>query len=143
MTAHIQEVSRAEFARLISSEVIGTMSDRDCKVIGDALVYSTKVWLGMVDGRILGFWGVILPSLLSDRAYFWLHTTPALEEHQFVFIRHSQMAIKEMLREYPLISGHTIKGSEKSIRWLKWLGAEFLPADPSTEPLIPFEIRAA
>jgi hypothetical protein len=140
MTAYITEVHSTEFARLISSEVVGTMSDSDRKIIYDALAYSTKVWLGMADDKVLGFWGVVLPSLLSDRAYFWLHVTPAMEEHQFVFIRHSQMAIKEMLREYPLIIGHTIKGSTKSIRWLKWLGAEFLPPE---DKLIPFEIRAA
>ena len=140
MTVHIREVSVEEFSKLISSDVVGNMSDRDREIIGDALVYSSKVWLGMVDDKVLGFWGMVLPSLLSDRAYFWLHTTPSLEEHQFVFIRHSQMAIKEMLAEYPLIIGHTIKGSEKSIRWLKWLGAKFLP---SNDTLIPFEIRAA
>ena len=143
MTVHIREVSAKEFSKLISSDVIGSMSDMNRKILGDALAYSSKVWLGMIDDKILGFWGMVLPSLLSDRAYFWLHTTPSLKEHQFVFIRHSQIAIKEMLKEYPLIIGHTIKGSNKSIRWLKWLGAEFLPFDSSIEALIPFEIRAA
>ena len=143
MTVHIREVSAKEFSKLISSDVVGSMSDMNRKILGDALAYSSKVWLGMIDDKILGFWGMVLPSLLSDRAYFWLHTTPLLKEHQFVFIRHSQIAIKEMLKEYPLIIGHTIKGSNKSIRWLKWLGAEFLPFDSSIETLIPFEIRAA
>lgn len=140
MKVHIREVSVEEFNQLISSEVIGTLSDKDREIISDALIYSSKVWLGMADDKILGFWGVVLPSLISNRAYFWLHTTPALEEHQFVFIRHSQLAVKKMLAEYPLIIGHTVKGSERSIRWLKWLGAEFLP---STDSLIPFVIRAA
>ena len=93
----------------------------------------------MDDGKVAGFWGIVLPTLISDRAYLWLYTTPALDDHQFVFVRQSQIWIKETLKEFPLIVGHAFAARTKSIRWLKWLGAKFLQPEGR---LIPFEIRA-
>ena len=140
MTVFVARASGPALTRLISPEVVDRLEAKDYEALDTFLQRSAQVWVGMEDETVCCFWGVIMPTLISDRAYLWLHTTPKLKEHTFVFVRHSQMAIKEMLAEYPLIIGHTIKGSEKSIRWLKWLGAKFLP---SNDTLIPFEIRAA
>jgi hypothetical protein len=76
---------------------------------------------------------------MSERAYLWLFTTEHLHNHVFMFIRHSQRAVQEMLTEFPTIVGHAALGSTRSIQWLRWLGAEF------TEPVgqfLPFTIKA-
>lgn len=83
-------------------------------------------------------WGTIPPTLMSDHTYLWVHTNEKVKDHQFVFIRHSQIAIAEVLREWQVVHGHAVASAAKSIRWLKWLGAEFFEPEGN---LIPFEIR--
>jgi len=89
------------------------------------LLMSTQIWAGFVDGEPICVYGVIPPSLMSNQAYLWLYTTGLLKEHQFVLIRHSQMVIEDVLKQYSSIVGHAVLGADKSIRWLKWLGAKF------------------
>jgi len=105
-----------------------------------AMHNSSVVWVGWDDEEILCCYGLIPPTLLSDRAYLWLYTTEYLKEHLFILVRHSQRAIADALREYPLLVGHCRIGSSKSLRWLRWLGAEFGGAQGD---LIPFEIKAS
>jgi len=86
---------------------------------------STMMWAGLIDRRLACLWGLIPPTLLSNQAYLWLYTTDVIKEHQFVLVRHSQLVMEEILKQYPTVYGHAIIGSDKSIRWLKWLGAKF------------------
>lgn len=139
MTAVISKATGAALIGLLSPEIVGTLDDNAQMIMADALSQSTRVWVGMDDGKVAAFWGIMLPTLISDRAYLWLYTTPALDNHKFVFVRQSQVWIKETLKEFPLIVGHALAGEDKSIRWLKWLGAKFLHPEGK---LIPFEIRA-
>jgi hypothetical protein len=98
---------------------------------------STVIWAGFINGGLACIWGVIPPTLMSDRAYLWLYTTDLIKEHQFTLVRHSQLVMEEILSEYPTVVGHAIIGSDKSIRWLKWLGAKFGPPQGTA---IPFRI---
>jgi hypothetical protein len=86
---------------------------------------ATMIWAGFIDDKLACIWGVIPPTLMSSQAYLWLYTTDTIKEHQFVLVRHSQLVIQELLKEYSSLCGHALLGSEKSIRWLKWLGAKF------------------
>lgn|SRR5262245_14240770 len=108
------------------------------KTMDFCLLMSTVIWAGFIDGRLACIWGVIPPSLMSNQAYLWLHVTDLIKEHQFLLVRHSQRVIEEVLREYPSIVGHVLMGGEKSIRWLKWLGATFGPPQGA---VLPFRIN--
>ena len=89
------------------------------------LTLSMFMWVGLIDKRLACIWGLIPPTLMSNQAYLWLHTTNVIIGHEFLLVRHSQLVMEEMLKEYPTICGHAIAGADKSIRWLKWLGARF------------------
>lgn len=104
-----------------------------------AMHNSSVVWVCYNDLRVLCCWGVIAPTMLSNRGYLWLYTTKLVHEHLFILGRHSRRAITEALREYPILVGHCKTGATKSHRWLRWLGAEF--GEPQDD-FIPFEIRA-
>ncbi len=96
-------------------------------------------WVGMIDEEIICLWGLIPHSLLSDDAVLWLHVTDKFEGNEFIFVRHSQEVIKNLLlMEYPVIRGHVLAANGKAIRWLRWLGAEFGP--PEEDWRIPFAI---
>jgi hypothetical protein len=98
---------------------------------------SSETWTGFAGGKLICCWGLIPPSLLSDQAYLWMHSTPAVKDHTFVLVRHSQRIIEDALKKYPRIVGHCKVGATDSIRWLRWLGARFMEMEG---PFIPFEI---
>lgn len=127
-------------SELISSLDGGKLSESEVEQFNRFVFMSSKLWAGSVEGRLLCLWGLMPPTLLSDQAYLWLYTTDAAAEHEFVLVRRSQIELKKMLIEFPRIVGHCRVGASRSIRWLKWLGAEF--AEPHKD-LIPFEIRSA
>lgn len=86
---------------------------------------SIEIWSGYIDDKLICCWGLIPPTLLSNQAYLWMHSTPAIRDHQFLLVRHSQKIIEQMLERYDRIIGDCRIGASDSIRWLKWLGAEF------------------
>lgn len=139
MTAAISRLSGTAAYDLIYPRHLATLSELNQETMQRSMHNSSRVWVGSNDDAILCFWGLIPPTLLSDRAYLWLYTTEHLRAHQFMFIRHSQRMVEEMLQDFPIIVGHCAVGQDKSIRWLRWLGAIF--GEPQGQ-LIPFEIKA-
>ncbi len=139
MTLNIQSVTANEAYDLIYTDHLAMLSSVDQETMQRAMMNSTQLWIGSQDGKILCVWGLIPPTMLSDRAYMWLRTTEHMQEHVFLFVRHSQRATAELLKHYPIIVGHCLASNRKAIRWLKWLGAEF--GFPQGE-FIPFEIKA-
>lgn len=136
MTVDIARYSRAEIKALLCQ---GNHVSRDDEAKMDqCLALSQSLYVGHIDGKLICLWGLIPPTLLSTRAYLWLYTTAAVRDHEFIFVRRSQRAIELLLEEYPAIYGHVHVGHPDSIRWLKWLGAEFSEPDGK---LIPFVIR--
>ena len=137
MTVSVDRVTRGKVMRLISGLPNVTLTEEDKKTFNACLAQTTVLYIGTVDGEFVCTWGLIPPTLMSESAYLWLYSGE-LKEHQFVFIRHSQRAIEMALKEYPTITGVTRVGQPKTIRWLKWLGAEFGSPDGM---LLPFTIR--
>ena len=100
---------------------------------------SSDVWQGFADGRIACIWGLIPPTILSETAWLWLIYAPDLvEEHKFIFVRNSQRFIEYALSLYPTIVGQVDPAQRTSVRWLKWLGAEF---GSVRNGMMDFEIR--
>jgi hypothetical protein len=99
---------------------------------------SACTFVGYSDDLVACVYGLITPTLLSDRAHMWLLTTDVVNDHKFVFIRHSQVVIEAVLERYSQIVGETSVKDEKALRWMKWLGAEF--TYPSGVELVPFRI---
>lgn len=135
----IVQVSGLEAYNLIYEDHLVQLAPGNQEIMRQAIAGATKVWLGFKDDKVLCVWGLIAPTLLSDQAYLWIYTTEYMKEHVFGFVRHSQRAVEEMLKLYPTICGHSISGDAKSIRWLKWLGAEF---HEPIDNILSFEIKA-
>ena len=137
MISAIQQINNEELNILISSGELGTISDEAKVILDRSVTNSIGTWIGTVDGRTLCLWGLIAPSILSDRAYLWMLHSPHLARHMFIFVRHSKIVVEEMLKRYPLIVGHYHVDAERSRRWIEWLGGKFGVANG---PMIPFEI---
>jgi len=139
MRTVVDRLSADELLGLISPTILSTMSDEAQEIMRRSIYNSDMIWLGTVDNKILGFWGLVVPTLLSQQAYLWLYSIPDLENHVFLFVRHSQRVVQNMLKLYPRIVGHCVVGADKSHRWLEWLGAKF--GEPQGK-FLPFEITA-
>lgn len=98
-----------------------------------------EVYAGYVDGELVCLWGLLPPSFLSMEAYLWMWCAKDMVDHQFIFIRQSQIQVKKMLDRFEVINGHCRVGSHKAVRWLRWLGAEF--ADYPEDGKLSFVIR--
>lgn len=138
MSVSIAKAPRAQIAGLISRHIAPKLDTIQLRRFEQFVLCSQSIWYSEIDGEFIGMWGTIPPTLLSDHTYLWVHTNEKLKGHQFVFIRHSQLAIAEILEDWPVVHGHAVVGADKSIRWLRWLGAEFGEAEGK---LIPFVIR--
>ena len=123
-------------SELISSVDGVKLVGEELEIFNRFVSASAFVYSGIVNDKVVCLWGLIPPTLLSDQAYLWLHTTPAAEEHQFILVRRGQIEMKKMLEEYPKIVGHCEVQATRSIRWLKWLGAKFGEAEGSLVPFI-------
>ena len=138
MTTSMAAISPKQMAEFISDTDLRGLSIAEVDAFKQYVAKSTILYAAFASGKLIGLCGLITPTLLSDRAYLWLQTTEAAQEHEFILVRQSQIAVKEMLKKYPTIVGHCAVGAERSIRWLKWLGAAF--GEPEGE-MLPFVIR--
>jgi hypothetical protein len=139
VTITLTPVVGAEAYDLIFPDHLAMLSKLEQETMHRAMKNSAQSWICYSDDDILCTWGLIAPTLLSDRAYLWMYNTIHMKEHIFCVVRHSQRAIDNALKYYPIIVGHCKVDAKKSIRWVRWLGAEFGTPQDS---MIPFEIRA-
>ncbi len=144
MTALIELADKAKTRQLIFEAKEGILSPEEMEILDQYLTFSAKLYIGSVDGKMCCAWGVVPPSLMSDRAYLWLFSTDVVEQYKFLFVRNSQRAIQEILEEWPILTGYCEMHSNRSTRWLKWLGAKFgEPCKGHSAWYRPFEIRKA
>lgn len=140
MRAEIKRASNLDIHDLIQRSPVADVpgAEDDLKRY---LRVSVESWTGLIDGQVVCVWGLIAPTILSDRAYLWMLTTNLVDEHPFVFVRHSQMVIRDILQYYRYIEGHVISDADRSVRWLKWLG--FKITSERHGRWTKFELRAA
>jgi hypothetical protein len=138
MKVQIEQVTKQQISQLISVGLDKKLTEDEITAFNRCLFSTTTTWLGIVNGKLCCVWGLIPPTLLSEQAYLWLYVTEHVKEYEFVFVRYSQRAVEDMLKTFPTIVGHATVGASRSLKWLKWLGAEFgLPEGK----YVPFVIR--
>lgn len=124
MNSLIKKVDSEHLSEVLEKAHV-ELTPRESKMLNVCRNMSLTTWIGYNNDELICIWGVIPPSIISEEVYLWLHTTGAIKTSQFIFVRHSQMVIQELLKEYKLITGHVSVNAPASKRWLKWLGAEF------------------
>lgn len=123
MTAAYEACDRSMVRQLV--EQSGYLDEMEQSKLNACLTISHQVFIGLVDGKYACCWGLIPKSLMSDRAYLWLQTTPLVEERKFLFVRHSQRWVEQSLKDYGEIVGFCRPENALAIRWIEWLGGEF------------------
>lgn len=131
----IRQVHSVNSADVIARSPVKHVAGAERK-LDHCIALSAVTWVGCVDEEVACVWGLVPPTLLSTQAYLWLITTDLVTEHPFLFVRHSQMVVKNILKEYPVITGHAGVGEDRSIRWLRWLGARMFDPDKGRIPFV-------
>jgi hypothetical protein len=124
MTGVVHPVHRNSLKKLIRQAEVH-MSSEDLRKLEVCLNMSDIIYAGIIDGEYACCWGLVPPSMMSDKAYLWLQTTAKVEEHKFLFVRHSQRCVEKMLESYEELVGFCSPENKAAIRWIEWLGGEF------------------
>ena len=138
------EIVKAEICHVVAlldnvrEEFPSTIDSRGIMI--EEIKLSTKAFSGFINDEIACIWGIHARTILNDSVYLWLLTTKLIEEHPFVFVRHSQIVARELLETYSKINGWVLKNNELSIKWLQWLGCTFIDEEPG---ILGFELRRA
>lgn len=135
MRAAIRQATISEVMSIVTT-LDPTEHDLNAWRVG--LMSATEVWVGTYDDQLACVLGLIPPTMLSDHAYLWMFHTDVVKGHEFIFVRYSQRMVEKFLERYSIIVGHTDPKEERSVRWLKWLGAEY--GEPNGD-WMPFVIR--
>lgn len=135
----VQHITSQHMSEQFLLGACGEVSDEELEACLRFINLSPHTWLCYIDGEVVGAWGLIPGSLLSNDAFLWLHTTSKLNDHVFMFIRRSQIVMKEMLEIYSHITGHCEIGNKKAQKWIEWCGGKFDP-EPIGD-LLQFHIR--
>lgn len=111
--------------------IIDTLRKREKKVFDETnaaklikqIFYDSKyVFAGLIDGKVACVWGIIASTLINNHATVWLLTTHLVEEHPFIFVRHSQIALEMLEKEFSTVCAYVVTDFKMSIKWLTWLG---------------------
>mgnify|MGYP001574535181 CR=1 FL=1 len=122
------QVEALPFGTDVDLDTLG-LTEVDRLPMRTCLAMSEQVFKGTINGEVACIWGMIPSSFLSGRAYIWLYVKEIVDQHQFIFVRHSQRILEVLLQEYPIILGHCHTQDERAIRWIKWLGGVFKEPD--------------
>ncbi len=94
-----------------------------------ALSHCVEAWTGYIDDKIVCMWGIDRGSMLTNSAFIWLVTCQGVDEHAFIFVRHSQRRLDDLRKRYSYIHGVVQADNEQSVRWLRWLGFQLGDAE--------------
>lgn len=99
---------------------------------------SAMVFTAEHRGRVMAIFGLVRVSLLGDRGLPWLLGTDLIDRHPGALIRDCRPYISRMLTICPQLVNVVDARNIKSIRFLKKMGFELLPAQPMGVAGLPF-----
>jgi hypothetical protein len=85
--------------------------------------------MSATDNNIVASFGVC-PTHLERVGCVWLLGTYRMLDIQRTFIRHSRAWLNEVMGDYSYVTNIVSMSNHLSMRWLKWLGADFLREEP-------------
>lgn len=83
---------------------------------------SVKTFAVMFEGKPVAVWGIEQHNLMENDGYVWFVGSRAVEEHPFLFIRYSQMMLREEAKRFAFLHCTVRRRDDKQLRWLKLIG---------------------
>ena len=96
----------------------------------------------LVDGRPEAMFGTSALNILAGIGSVWMLGTDVIDQHPRELLRLSPEWVAKLFTRYEVLRNVVSCDNCASIRWLKWLGAEFSePFDIGGVPFVLFEMR--
>lgn len=112
---HIREMDRFE------CEAVGYANPLEA--INEGVEKSDRAWTFCYGGVPLCVFGDVPDS--AGGAVIWELGTDEIRHHKRAFMEKSKLTIGAMLNKYEYLTNVVCMDNRASVRWLKWLGAEF------------------
>jgi hypothetical protein len=84
--------------------------------------------------EVYGIGGIVPRD--EEAAFIWLLCTDMVEKKPLKFLRFCRDTLGELLRLYPVLCNSAWKGNELHLKWLSWLGAEWIAEDKEFKTFI-------
>lgn len=84
----------------------------------------------VVDGKVVAVFGDAVHSILGSIGVPWLISTVHVEQHARAFLKVCKPEVQGMLTRHQHLVNFVDARNTSAIRWLKWLGFSFGPAEP-------------
>jgi len=100
-------------------------------VLIESLTATNEPWVVLLDGRIVAVYGVSHAATEAGCSFGmpWLLSTGELKLFSRKFLRESKAVIAKFHQHYTTLSNLVDIRHTRAIRWLKWLGFEFLEGE--------------
>lgn len=103
---------------------------------------NSRAFTALMDGRPEVMFGTSDINVLNGVGSVWLLGTDAVERHPRVFLEKSAEWSRKLFTRYSVLRNVVPESNTASMRWLKWLGAEFSRRiDIGGRPFWLFELR--
>ena len=78
----------------------------------------------------MAIFGIKAGGLITTDGMIWLLSTPDIDRHKVYVAIRSRKIVRTALKVYTRLYNYVDVKNENSIKWLKWLGAEFARPEP-------------
>lgn len=116
--------------------IFGYKSVQDCMEYG--FMASQECYTILYKGIPCAIYGIVPTTLIGSSANIWLLGTPDMCHIKKTFMKLSRLCIGEWLNKYPVLWNIVPTSYTKSLRWLKWLGANINALDDGKYNIISF-----
>jgi len=117
------------------TEALGIPMD---EALHDAITGSLNAKKIVVDGLVVAVFGDAPYSILGSIGVPWLISTVHVEKHARAFLKVCKPEVQGMLTRHRHLMNYVDARNTAAIRWLKWLGFSFEPAQPYGAKRFPF-----
>lgn len=111
-------------------EVVGVVGDNIEREAVFCLQSSDCAYICKHDGKPLSAFGVVRTNPFAKIGIIWMLSTVETAQHKVFVGKKTREGIRAFLSDWDYLYNYIDAGNDKTIRWLRWLGARIYPAAP-------------
>jgi len=119
---HLRPEDRREIAGMTGADFLTEI--RHC------VASSACCWSCLCDGQLLAIFGVICTNPFRKHGIIWMLSTEHTVDHKMYAGRMTRKGLNAILQDWEYLYNYVDEGNNRTIAWLKWMGAKVYPPRP-------------